>query len=250
MTCGIYCIENIVNGKRYIGQSVDIEKRWVEHKKLLKQGKHTNQHLQNSWNKYGMDVFEFIIIEVCESNVLNEKEIYWIDYYNTFRDGYNLTIGGDGGNTIAKYSDEEYEEYRAKKRKIHKETALKGEDAPHSKLTKANVLEIIEKLLNGEYNADIAKEYHVNPSTIYDIRVHNTWNSLTHGIEFPHVSKVYQHNLIGKPVSQFTKDGEYIATYESMHEAERQTGCSFKNISAVCNGTKHTCLGYVWKFAE
>lgn len=250
MACGIYCIENKVNGKKYIGQSIDIDKRWKEHKKLLNGKKHTNKYLQYSWNKYGENAFYFSIVELCESDVLDEKEIYWIDYYNTFKNGYNLTVGGDGGNTIAKYSDDEYEKYRAKKRKIHKATALKGEDVPRSKLTKANVLEIIQKLLNGEYNADIAKEYKVNPSTIYDIRVHNTWNSLTDGIEFPHVSKVYEYNKIGKPVSQFTKEGEYIATYANMHEAERQTGCPYKNISAVCNGTKHTCLGYIWKFAD
>ena len=55
--CGIYCIENLKNHKKYIGQSVDIKKRWRNHRYKLNGNKHFNQHLQNSWNYYGKDNF-------------------------------------------------------------------------------------------------------------------------------------------------------------------------------------------------
>lgn len=250
MSCGIYCIKNKTNGKRYIGKSIDIQERWKTHKMQLRNGNHVNPYLQRSWDKYGSDSFEFSILEECSDEILNEREKYWIELYDSFSDGFNLTRGGDGGNTIAGYTEEEMQRYREKKHKIHQETALKGEAAPRSKLTEIEVKEIIQRMLNGEFSTDIANDYNIDYATVHDIRAHNTWNILTEGIEFPHPHKSRVKGIRGKSVSQYTKDGEYIATYISAREAERVTGCSFKNISAVCNGKKHTCLGYVWKFAD
>ena len=52
MTCGIYLIKNNISKKEYIGQSINIEKRWKDHKKDLRNNIHKNQHLQNAYNKY------------------------------------------------------------------------------------------------------------------------------------------------------------------------------------------------------
>ena len=95
---GIYKITNIDNNKVYIGQSVDIQVRWYNHKKELNRNKHGNSYLQNSWNLHGADKFKFDIIEECEISVLDEKEIYWIKYYNSTdpKYGYNLIDGGSG----------------------------------------------------------------------------------------------------------------------------------------------------------
>lgn len=250
MSCGIYCIENKVNGKKYVGKSIDIQHRWKEHKMQLNNGNHVNSYLQHSWDKYGSDSFEFSILEECSDGDLNEREKYWIEFYDSFNSGFNLTCGGDGGNTIAGYTDEELRRYKEKKHRVHQQTALKGEEAPQAKLTKVEVEEIIQRMLNGEFSIDIANDYNVNYATVHDIRAHNTWNSLTEGIEFPHPHKSRVKGIRGKAVSQYTKDGEYVATYISAREAEKATGCPFKNISMVCNGKKHTCLGYVWKFAD
>lgn len=51
---GIYCIENTANGKKYIGQASDIEKRWTQHKQKLRNNSHHNPHLQNAWNTYAV----------------------------------------------------------------------------------------------------------------------------------------------------------------------------------------------------
>ena len=55
---GIYKIENKVNGKVYIGQSIDIEKRWKSHISYLNKGIHRNKHLQSAWDKYGEGNFD------------------------------------------------------------------------------------------------------------------------------------------------------------------------------------------------
>ena len=95
--CGIYCIENIKNNKKYIGQSVDIYRRWANHKCDLNGDRHNNEHLQSAWNKYGEDNFIFTIIEQCLEEMLDEREIYYINMYDCMNNsfGYNLETGGN-----------------------------------------------------------------------------------------------------------------------------------------------------------
>ena len=99
MTCGIYMIQNLVNFKIYIGQSLNIEDRWRQHRSELRGNDHDNKHLQRAWNKYKEDNFEFTIICECDESQLNTKEIDYIAKLKTYdRDfGYNKTYGGEGG---------------------------------------------------------------------------------------------------------------------------------------------------------
>lgn len=94
---GIYKITNIINGKSYIGQSTDIHRRW---RNEITDSKCISSHsydypLMRAFRKYGVDNFKFEIIEECNSEELNQKEMYWIDYFDTFFHGYNQTLGGD-----------------------------------------------------------------------------------------------------------------------------------------------------------
>lgn len=95
--CGVYCIENIQNKRKYIGISRNIQRRWIEHKSNLNNHKHNNFYLQKSWEKYGSENFNFYIIELCSEQELSEKERYYIKLYKTLshEHGYNLTPGGE-----------------------------------------------------------------------------------------------------------------------------------------------------------
>lgn len=88
---GIYKITNLVNNKIYIGQSVRIEKRWEDHK-FYSGKEHTA--LQAAFKKYGISNFSFEVIEECPKEILDEREIYWIKFYDSYNNGYNLTKGG------------------------------------------------------------------------------------------------------------------------------------------------------------
>jgi len=94
--CGIYKIENLINGKVYIGLSQHIYQRWQLHKNDLNGNRHDNQYLQNAWNKYGKDNFKFEIIEKCDISLVEEKEEYYITLYNSCnrKKGYNMNFGG------------------------------------------------------------------------------------------------------------------------------------------------------------
>jgi group I intron endonuclease len=96
MTTGIYGIRNETDGKWYIGQSTEVEHRFVVHKRRLKLKIHANIHLQNAWSKCGEDSFSFFVIEKCEAAVLDAREVAWIRHFNSADRfcGYNKDMGG------------------------------------------------------------------------------------------------------------------------------------------------------------
>jgi group I intron endonuclease len=98
--CGIYIIKNTINSKVYIGSSKNIKSRLYDHKSLLKRDSHSSTHLQNSYNKYGLESFTFERLEWCEQEQLFERERWWILLFNSIerKYGYNLSLPeGNGG---------------------------------------------------------------------------------------------------------------------------------------------------------
>ena len=95
--CGIYAIKNKINNKMYIGKSVNVHKRKSYHFWLLRSNNHFNPKLQSAFNKYGEENFEFVILEKCNKDELDDKEIKYINRYNTTNNGYNICEGGKGG---------------------------------------------------------------------------------------------------------------------------------------------------------
>ena len=88
---GIYKIENLVNGKKYIGQSKNIECRWRREKNdaFNEHSSSYNYPLSRAFRKYGVENFSFEVIEECDVKNLNEKEKFWISRYDSFFSGYN-----------------------------------------------------------------------------------------------------------------------------------------------------------------
>jgi group I intron endonuclease len=145
MSCGIYKITNLINGKNYIGQSKRIEYRWKDHIKHSKyeNGEGYNYPLYQAFRKYGLENFEFTILEECSISELDDKEQFYIDKYNSILQGYNQARVGQGG----------------------------------TKLTPRQVLEIIEELKSNttENTEEIGKKFNVSGRTIRAINIGESW---------------------------------------------------------------------------
>lgn len=90
-TSGIYKITCTANGKIYIGSAVNLHKRWVNHKSALNMGNHRNDYLQKAWKKHGETCFTVEIIELCERSVVIDREQYYLDLLQPYKErGFNL----------------------------------------------------------------------------------------------------------------------------------------------------------------
>ena len=133
---GIYLIENKITKEKYIGKSIDISRRWIEHKiKHSTLNKEYDKPLYRAFRKYGIENFNFKIVEECLPEELNDKEIYWIEKYDTYHSGYNCTVGGDGN------------------------VSLKGEKHPKCQISEKIVIEIRKKYEQHFRKKDVYKQY-------------------------------------------------------------------------------------------
>ena len=101
--CSIYKITNLINNKVYIGQTQqNYLDRFIQHKSHARRY-HSDHKLARAFRKYGDENFKIEEIEKCEYAKLDEREIYWIDYYNSTNDkyGYNILLGGQQQKRIA-----------------------------------------------------------------------------------------------------------------------------------------------------
>lgn len=176
ITCGIYCIENIKNNKKYIGQSIKIESRWKKHINDLIKNKHHSFYLQNSFNTRGLSSFIFYILEICDNESLNDKEEFYMNKFKTLDNkfGYNMISINN------KYSVD----YTKKKRSSSQVGKHIGELNNMSKISEQEANKIIEMLLKNINITKISKLLNTSYKTIYHIRNKETWTYLTDGINF------------------------------------------------------------------
>ncbi len=89
MTCGIYLINHKPSGRKYVGQSIDVARRFTDHKR----GKEPTL-ISRAINKYGVDEFEFTLLEECPQEDLDRREREFITSLNTLHPrGFNMTEG-------------------------------------------------------------------------------------------------------------------------------------------------------------
>lgn len=169
MSYGIYSITNQITGDKYIGQTkVNFEVRWGRHINDLKNNSHDNEYLQRAWNKYGDNAFIFEAIHICDDlDILNDLEIYYIKKYDSFKNGYNLTSGGDG------FEGEISEETRLKMILNSKISARNNSDYTESQISK------VKELLSDENYvgklSKISKLTGVRENVISSVRALTSW---------------------------------------------------------------------------
>lgn len=189
---GIYGIINTENKKIYIGQTRQpFYKRYQLHDWKLREGNHDNQYLQNAYNKYGEEKFKFIVVEVVENisdEILNQKEIDYIDQYKKQGLSYNILLGGGGRTGIpmsehAKRIIGEKNRIHMTGKKMSEETKKKMSNSRKGKIVnhKTNVLnveiakKIKELLITDMKPSDVAKKLNLKYKLVNGILSTNTW---------------------------------------------------------------------------
>ena len=209
----IYKITNKINQKAYIGKTLGtIQKRWQQHLSDYKRPRCEKRPLYDAMNKYGIENFFIEEIEEVENpDKLNEREVFWIEYFGTFKNGYNATSGGEGKPFV----DYEliYNLFTQQKlciAEIHKLTGYDGG-------TIAKVLDIYNITI--EERIDRGNEKQRKPV----LQIDKNSNEII--AIFPSCCAAQT-----AMTHQFDRGGSHI--------------------SAVCNGKRKTAYGYKWKFIE
>lgn len=97
---GIYHIKNKINGKVYIGCASVFGSRWDKHKHLLRRNRHHSEHLQNSWNKYGEEAFEFKVLKLCPIEKLAEEETKYFESTKCQDREFGFNVAGPGSHRV------------------------------------------------------------------------------------------------------------------------------------------------------
>lgn len=156
MTCGIYLIS--CNGKPYIGQSINIEKRWYEHLRKLKSHKHNNPIIQRIYNKHGIQSLTFQILQVCSKNMLKELEQHWCNQYDSFNCGCNISPIRKS-SMLGSYHSIESKQLISKS---------KSNTIPSNRrLVESDVLFVWERYMQGHSVLSIADEMGVDDNSVY-----------------------------------------------------------------------------------
>lgn len=214
----IYKITNQINSKVYIGLTTNtVEKRWQEHKNAINQHK-DKRPLYNAMFKYGINNFSIETIEECDDLILAEREIYWIDYYNSYYDGYNATFGGEGrwNRKIQQF------DLTGKFIKTFNNIVEASQELKVSESVIRSVCQHIQKTISYKY----LLKYEDDSILITDLIEQSKFNF--------HHREVYQYGL----------DGTLVKIWNSIKEIQQEAKIEISN-KKINDSKPHS--GYVWR---
>lgn len=236
----IYMYTNKINGKRYVGQTVDFNRR---HKKHISDSYNEKRKYQYNVpfhcaiRKYGIENFKIQILaeNIPTQEKMNEYEIFFIKRYNTLannKKGYNISSGGSNGNPFAGKTEEEMNEWKQNMSK-----AQTGENNPMygkhlSEETKQKMSEAKKGKFTGENNPMYGK-YHTEESR-------QKISQAKKGKNAPQAKRIIQYN----------KQGNLIRVWDYAKQVTEELGINHGNIISCCKGKLKSAGGYIWRYAE
>lgn len=213
---GIYKITN-PNGKIYIGQSVNIKLRFERYIKNM-EGCKTQVKLYNSLKKYSPENHKFEILEECSLEQLNEREIYWGQYYNVLNKnlGLNLKLGKGKGS-------------------LSEETKLKiGNSLKGTKRSEETKLKMSLKQIGRKYTEHNKLKMSLSKK----------------GKKFSEDKKINMKGKRCKPILQYDLQDNFIREWESFKQIKNELGYNNSSLCFCCKGIQKKSHGYKWKYKE
>lgn len=232
--CGIYCIENLINGKKYIGQSIDIYSRWTNHKNELNRGAHINEKLQNGWNKYGPNNFKFYILRQVDIDDLDLFEKYYIELYDSYVNGYNKDFGGSSRRFFT-------EEAKEKMRKNHKSRPIYQIDLDGN---------IVNRWSGA---SEASKKLGIGQANIHKCLVHKRWIYYDYIWLFVDeyddfdLNEYKKREVRTKKIVQMALNGELIKIWDGAYQTE-EFGFNPSCITLCCQHKRKSHKGYLWSY--
>lgn len=214
---GIYKFVNKINNKVYVGQSKQLEIRYLQHKKYYDNKKYEtyNTKFYRALRKYGFDNFDYEILEKGNftKEQLNEKEIYWIKKLDSIENGYNILEGGNN-STVPR------------------------------KLNKKQILEIKNKLKENFCNKEISEIYNISESLVSMLNNGRVWREIGN-FSYPIRKRNYyckgennSHSKISnQDVLNIRKDYVYL-TLKELYKKYDSLNISFSEFKKICYGVQ------------
>ena len=256
----IYKIINTVNGKCYIGVTTkdNPNERWSNHKSSIRANIGC-PFLQKAVKKYGEESFKFEVFIICfDEDVFKFENEYIVKYNSMSPNGYNVATGGiKGPSFLGKHHSEETKHILSKKsREYHNLPEIKEQH--RKRAFEINIGELLKKSekwqkavregrIGGHSNTEEAKKKISEGLKKYYKKQKETPNNQINKDKMRETRRI----KYGKKILQYTKNGELIASFESIIEAsEKEKNVSACSIGHVLNGRAKTAGGFIWKYNE
>ena len=161
MKSGIYLIKNTINNKVYIGSAVNFDRRWKQHRQLLKLGQHHSGHLQYAWNAYGEQSFTFDVIEEVSNlkHLLSYEQVY-LDYYKSYEGDKGYNICKVAGSSLGVKHTEEHKKKMSEALKGRKHTEEARQKMSEAAKRRITTEETKQKLSEANKGRIISEEPH------------------------------------------------------------------------------------------
>jgi hypothetical protein len=270
---GIYKIINKVNGKYYVGSSVDTSKRISNHKYNLIKNRHFNLHLQSAWNKYGKENFEFVVVETVEPTMLMETEQKYLDVCKSNPNNfYNMSYNVESTTRGIKLSKEtrflisknnaRYWKGKHHSNETKRKLSISHKGKKHSEIHKRKMSKIMSGVGNPMYGKIFSEEYRKKLSKSHIGKIVN--NEIRKKISASNLGK---HNNFSeeakKKLSELMKirclNGKNPRTIQTkfifIHEIHGQKICRMidlchnfqltsSDVSVICKGIRQSSKGW------
>lgn len=263
---GIYKIKNIITNKFYIGSTINFKVRFNDHKKLLRNNKHNNSHLQNSWNKHGEKNFIFEILELNTCvDLLLEREQYYLDVLMPWDNKKGYNICKIAGNTLGtKRSEDEKVKMSLSKlpnnEKLIKKLINIANDINNNDLyLDANEINYkIVDINNSFYNKKHSEETKkiMSEKKLGEKNFFYGTGPMLGKTQSDEAKKLIsnansgKNNPNSKPVLQYDTNMNLIKEWDSGGMAARILGVGQSCICRCCNNKSRTAFGFIWKYKQ